>query len=143
MDNVNQCIGARLRHRRWALKLTQNDLAQRVGLRFQQIQKYETGANRISAAKLLEFSQALDVEPWYFLEGLFDKQEEVKDGDNHVMDMITDKEAASLVHHFYKMPPELQESVLDLIKSISRDEAEISEITVNYDKSNAPSSRIN
>jgi transcriptional regulator with XRE-family HTH domain len=45
-------IGQRVRHRRWLLGMTQQDLAECVGIRFQQVQKYESGANRISAARL-------------------------------------------------------------------------------------------
>jgi transcriptional regulator with XRE-family HTH domain len=63
-------IGQRVRHRRWLLGMTQQQLADIVGIRFQQIQKYETGANRISAARLWDLAQALKIQVPYFYAGL-------------------------------------------------------------------------
>ena len=59
--DVDIYVGKRLRRRRRLLGLTQQDLASQVGVRFQQIQKYECGANRISAARLWQLSEALEV----------------------------------------------------------------------------------
>lgn len=63
-------LGRRLRSRRRALSLTQNELAGACGLKFQQIQKYESAANRMSAACLWQLSQALGVGAAYFYDGL-------------------------------------------------------------------------
>ena len=68
--DVDLQLGKRLRRRRRLLGLTQSDVAERVGIRFQQIQKYECGGNRISAARLWQFIQVLDVPPTYFYDGL-------------------------------------------------------------------------
>ena len=54
-------VGQRLRHRRWMLGLTQQELAQAVGIKFQQIQKYESGINRMSASRLWDVANALGV----------------------------------------------------------------------------------
>jgi transcriptional regulator with XRE-family HTH domain len=62
-------VGQRLRHRRIAAGLTQEDLANGVGLTFQQIQKYEKGANRISASKLQQFADILKTDVAWFFEG--------------------------------------------------------------------------
>lgn len=62
-------LGKLLRRRRRALQLTQRDLAVRLGVRFQQIQKYETAENRISAARLWQLARALDVGVEYFFAG--------------------------------------------------------------------------
>src|ERR1700749_2119838 len=62
--------GRRLRRRRRLLGLTQQQLAITVGVRFQQIQKYECGANRISAARLWKLAEALGVPVGYFYEGM-------------------------------------------------------------------------
>ncbi|NCZ65750.1 MAG: XRE family transcriptional regulator, partial [Rhodobacteraceae bacterium] len=48
---VDQHVGKRIRHRRWLVGMTQQQLADQVGIKFQQIQKYETGANRVSASR--------------------------------------------------------------------------------------------
>jgi len=57
--------------------LTQSGVAQQLELSFQQLQKYETGYNRVSASKLYELSQLLEVQPSYFFEGLVSGEEPV------------------------------------------------------------------
>ena len=69
-QDVDRNIGARLRERRVALGLTQQQLAELVGITYQQAHKYETGANRIAAGRLHLLARALGVEPGYFFEGL-------------------------------------------------------------------------
>ena len=66
LRDVNLDIGQRIRRRRKHLNLSQSDLGKRIGLTFQQIQKYESGANRISAAMLLRIAKVLDVGIQYF-----------------------------------------------------------------------------
>ena len=63
-------LGRRLRRRRRILGLTQQQLGVQVGVRFQQIQKYECGANRLSAARLWELAEALQTPISYFYDGL-------------------------------------------------------------------------
>ncbi|PVM83364.1 helix-turn-helix domain-containing protein [Caulobacter endophyticus] len=67
---VDQHVGARIRLRRLVVKVSQLRLANALGLTFQQVQKYETGANRISASMLQAVAQALDTTPAWFFEGL-------------------------------------------------------------------------
>jgi transcriptional regulator with XRE-family HTH domain len=67
---VDAEVGKKIRYRRWMLGMSQKDLAEAAGVRFQQIQKYETGANRVSASRLYFLSKALSVPPAYFFEGL-------------------------------------------------------------------------
>jgi transcriptional regulator with XRE-family HTH domain len=71
-DDIDVHLGRRLRRRRRLLGLTQEDLAQACGVRFQQIQKYECGANRMLASRLWQLAQALDAPVSYFFEGLPD-----------------------------------------------------------------------
>lgn len=63
---ADRYAGQRVRARRWELGLTQADLAKRCGIKFQQIQKYETGVNRISVSRLDAIAKALKVSPSYF-----------------------------------------------------------------------------
>lgn len=63
-------VGARIRARRKHIGMSQEQLAHALGLTFQQVQKYERGANRVSASKLWEISLALDVPVAWFFEGL-------------------------------------------------------------------------
>lgn len=68
-DPVDRYVGARLRMRRLLLNMTQTELGDSVGITFQQIQKYEKGANRISASRLQQFSSILHVPAAFFFEG--------------------------------------------------------------------------
>src|SRR5215475_15467261 len=67
---VDDHVGSRIRLRRTLLGMTQEQLAGALGISYQQIQKYETGANRVSAGRLFEIGQRMDVEVGYFFEGL-------------------------------------------------------------------------
>ncbi|MEO1293755.1 MAG: helix-turn-helix transcriptional regulator, partial [Pseudomonadota bacterium] len=60
-NDIDVHVGLRLRQRRWMLGLTQQQLGERIGIKFQQVQKYETGQNRISASRLYELATALEV----------------------------------------------------------------------------------
>ena len=69
-SDIDLHIGRRLRRRRRLLGLTQMQVASAVGIRFQQVQKYECGANRVAAARLWQLAQALRTPVEYFYEGL-------------------------------------------------------------------------
>ena len=69
-DETDLHVGKRLRRRRRLLGMTQQDLASQVGVRFQQIQKYECGANRITASRLYELAKAMNVSVQYFFDGM-------------------------------------------------------------------------
>ncbi len=76
-DPINIYIGRRLKSRRVELGVSQASLGAPLGLSFQQIQKYEHGTNRISAANLYRFCQSLNVPLEYFYEGLPEEEESV------------------------------------------------------------------
>lgn len=65
-------VGQKLKQIRTLRRLSQTDVAKRLNLSFQQIQKYEIGSNRVAASRLFELSKILEVEPSYFFEGLHD-----------------------------------------------------------------------
>ena len=71
-QDADRRIAARVRQRRIMLGLTQQELAAKVGITCQQAHKYETGANRISAGRLVALAHALGVEPGHFFEGAED-----------------------------------------------------------------------
>jgi len=73
--NVDKAVGMRLRIARRELKLSQEKLANKAGLSFQQIQKYEKGVNRVSAGRLHEFAQLLDKPITWFYEDIEINQE--------------------------------------------------------------------
>src|SRR5271170_2236566 len=72
-------VGLQVRLRRKELKISQEKLAESLGLTFQQVQKYERGANRISASKLYEIARALRAPVSYFFDGLADPASETGD----------------------------------------------------------------
>src|SRR4051812_13155704 len=69
-QDADRHVGARVRERRIALGLTQQQLAELVGITYQQAHKYEKGLNRIAAGRLAALARALAVEPGHFFEGL-------------------------------------------------------------------------
>ena len=73
-SEVDTIVGERIRRRRILSGLTQDQLGEALGVSYQQIQKYETGANRVSAGRLYLIAQELDISPGWFFEGLQDNQ---------------------------------------------------------------------
>ena len=69
-QQVDLHVAARLRERRLVLGLTQQQLAERIGASYQQVHKYETGVNRLSAGRLVQLAEALEVEVGHFFAGL-------------------------------------------------------------------------
>ena len=115
---VDVHVGKRVRHRRWLVGKTQQELASEVGVKFQQIQKYETGANRVSASRLWEISVALDVDVSHFFEGLSEAKD--ADADNHLSaDILEAKEAVELVRVFYSIPEEQRVQLSGLAKVLA------------------------
>jgi transcriptional regulator with XRE-family HTH domain len=85
-NDIDRHIGKRLRQRRRMLGQTQQQIAEVVGVRFQQIQKYECGANRISAARLWLMAKALDAPVSSFFDGLAEEVEITGDDDDDKSD---------------------------------------------------------
>jgi len=96
--------------------MTQQQLADMVGIKFQQIQKYETGMNRISASRLWDISDALGVSISFFFEGLDARAPEV---DEIAGDIMADKEALMLVRSYYAIPEPQRRRLFDLAKVLS------------------------
>ena len=118
---VDVHVGKRIRQRRWLVGMTQQKLAEAVGIKFQQIQKYETGANRVSASRLWDIADALDVDVAFFFEGLKDEQASgQKSGVDAVpADMIGDKEAMDLVRSYYAIPENQRRRLFELARVLS------------------------
>ncbi len=112
---VDAHVGKRIRHRRWMVGMTQQQLADKVGIKFQQIQKYETGMNRVSASRLWDIADALGVSISFFFEGLADGQAAVQAQG----DMMADKEALELVRSYYAIPEAQRRRLFDLARVLS------------------------
>ncbi len=118
--HIDLHLGKRLRRRRRLLGLTQQQLASAVGVRFQQIQKYECGANRISAARLWELAEALEVPISYFYEGLEadTSTDAANDAVKRSEQVLARKETLDLVRAYYKLGERPRRRLLDLAKSL-------------------------
>jgi transcriptional regulator with XRE-family HTH domain len=116
---VDVHVGKRIRHRRWMNGTTQQHMAENVGIKFQQIQKYETGMNRVSASRLWDIANVLDVPVSFFFEGL--DQEAASDAPNGNMpgDILTDKEALELLRSYYAIPENQRRRLFDLARVLS------------------------
>ena len=117
---VDVHVGKRIRHRRWLVGITQQQLAEAVGIKFQQIQKYETGANRVSASRLWDIAEALGVNVAFFFEGLDAAAVEKKDGMKNVpVDVMGDKEAMDLIRSYYSIPEDQRRRLFELARVLS------------------------
>ena len=118
---VDVHVGKRVRHRRWLIGMTQQQLAERVGIKFQQIQKYETGANRVSASRLWDIAEALDVPVSFFFEGLSDTADmaDAQEGAGVPADLLGDKEALDLVRSYYAIPENQRKRLFELARVLS------------------------
>ncbi len=119
--DIDLHLGKRLRRRRRLLGLTQQQLALAVGIRFQQIQKYECGANRISAARLFQLSKALETPINYFYDGLTDEKTEVAAVNNEGIEVFSRKETLDLIQAYYRLSERPRRRLLDLAKSLNGD----------------------
>ncbi len=100
---------------------TQQQLAEAVGIKFQQIQKYETGMNRVSASRLWDIAEALDVSVSFFFEGLDDQAGVDTGGHGQPVpgDLMADKEALELVRSYYAIPENQRRRLFDLARVLS------------------------
>jgi len=121
---VDVHVGKRVRHRRWMVGMTQQQLAGKVGIKFQQIQKYETGMNRISASRLWDIAESLSVPISFFFEGIDDEVDVLKmEKDGVPGDILADKEALELIRSYYQIPEIQRRRLFDLARAISEDAA--------------------
>jgi transcriptional regulator with XRE-family HTH domain len=113
---VDVHVGGRVRSRRMMLGMTQVDLGKALELTFQQIQKNETGANRIASSRLYQLSHILDVPVTYFFEGI--------DGETPALppdDVMTKFETLKLVKAYYGISePAVREAMGHLIKAMAK-----------------------
>ncbi|HEY5409462.1 MAG TPA: helix-turn-helix transcriptional regulator [Caulobacteraceae bacterium] len=122
---VDLHVGGRVRMRRKMLGVSQERLAEALGLTFQQVQKYERGANRISASKLYEIARFLSAPIAYFFEGLSDPAAGKADrhdqgAEQHVHGFLMTSEGLELAAAFPRIGrPHLRRRILDLVRSLT------------------------
>ena len=115
--SIDAHIGTRIRQRRLLLGLSQQKLAQRIGLAFQQVQKYETGASKVSPGRLIALSEALDVPLMFFFDGLSElapsRTGAVTD------DPLKNRETLEMVRAFTQLPGGQRQALLSLVKAMA------------------------
>ena len=125
-NSIDEYVGTQLRQRRSLLGLSQERLAEQVGITFQQIQKYENGANRVSASRLYEFSKVLDIPVNFFFEnygagavatGFAENDQSAFEGPDDIMKR---KETLELIRVYYSIAsPKLRKDLFKLVKSMA------------------------
>ncbi len=122
-DETDLHVGKRLRRRRRLLGMTQQELAGQVGVRFQQIQKYECGANRITASRLYDLSRAMNVSVQYFFDGMPNAAmpDAANDAEQMEGDILSQKETLELVRAYYRLGERPRKRLLELAKALEQD----------------------
>lgn len=124
---VDRHVGLHIRMRRKALGISQERLAESLGLTFQQVQKYERGANRVSASKLWEIARALRTNVAYFYEGLENEAEHAPGGfiGSNTQEFLLTPEGIELAATFPRVRKAgVRRKVLDLVRAMADVESE-------------------
>jgi transcriptional regulator with XRE-family HTH domain len=115
---VDRHVGLRIRMRRKEIGVSQERLAEALGITFQQVQKYERGANRVSASKLWEIARALKTNVTYFYEGL--NEHDTTPSDQGAQDFMLTSEGLELMASFPRIPrPGLRRKLVDLVRAVA------------------------
>lgn len=120
-SDVNLHIGRRLRRRRKLMGLSQATLGESVGTQFQQIQKYECAANKVSASRLFEIAAALNIPVNYFYEGLPGYIAPYSTTHLHAIDVVSDTTLA-LAQEIAGLKPSVQQKLLGFVRALKEDE---------------------
>lgn len=126
---IDAYVGKRLRFRRKMQSMSQTKLGDAVGLTFQQIQKYERGANRIGASRLFEFSQILEVPVSYFFDDMPDEIKETggarqaldENIESAMLDPMLEPDSVALVRAYGKITDaSVRKSMFNLAKILGK-----------------------
>ena len=115
-------VGKRIRHRRLLLKTTQQELSNQVGVKFQQMQKYETGKNRVSASRLWSIAEVLNVPVSFFFDGLEDGRTTDPTRAHLPFDILNNKEALDLLGAYFAAPENQRRQLLELVRTLSEND---------------------
>ncbi len=128
---VDVHVGKRVRLRRTLLGMSQEQLGASLNITFQQVQKYERGANRISASRLWDISQILDIQVSYFFDDMTDdtmrssprrvsRGENIDFDDENVRDPMARRETLELVRTYYSIGrPKVRKRITEMVKSLA------------------------
>ena len=120
---IDAHVGKRVRLKRMLAGMSQEELAEHIGLSFQQIQKYENGINRIGAGRLLQLSHILGVSVQFFFDGapLGERVPEAEAGDEDtVLQFVSTREGLELIRTFAEIEdPRVRKQIIELVRCIA------------------------
>ena len=114
-------VGARVRAQRLKLKISQIALGEKVGVSFQQVQKYENGTNRISMSRLVQIANVLGMHPTFFFVGLPNRSPTTDKAPSpkYIRDFVEAPEGLALIKAFMKLSPTLRRNIVTLVGNIA------------------------
>jgi len=119
-------VGSRVRMRRKLMGVSQEKLAEALGLTFQQVQKYERGVNRVSASKLFETSKFLGVEVSYFFDGLAGRDPASgfaeSESERYTHEFLMTNEGVELASLFPRLAGKQRRRILELVRTLADDD---------------------
>lgn len=121
INNVDRLVGKRIQALRRARGMSQSELAEAAGVRFQQIQKYESGANRVSASRLWAIADTLGVEIVYFFQEI-DPDTVAKSQEKEAREPLAfmrDPEAIEILTLLKDLPQKKKSAVLSIVRSMA------------------------
>ena len=119
---VDTHVGQRIRDKRNERGMSQTEVANALGVTFQQVQKYERGTNRVGASRLFDLSRILSVPVQYFFEDLENQPTPIEEEDDNVIRLMK-SDTVELVEAYYKVEnPQVRRQILSTIRSISFDD---------------------
>lgn len=121
IDPIDEHVGWRIKMRRSTIGMTQQALGEELGLTFQQVQKYEKGANRVSASKLYKIAQSLKVQPEYF----FEEMDEDGETSQPVPEAVN-RQTLLLLASFVRLPRGMRQTILALVRELEGRELALS-----------------
>ena len=132
-QDIDTHVGKRLRLRRTMMGLSQESIAKAVGITFQQVQKYEKGANAMNAGRLYEFAQFMQVPVAYFFEGLEQALQAAANSTgfaeesasfDHNVKKVSDRESLEMMKAFKRITEQsVRKRLADLVRAIADDRA--------------------
>jgi transcriptional regulator with XRE-family HTH domain len=122
VQDIDALVGSKVRALRTLRGMSQTDLATRVGITFQQIQKYENGANRMGASRLYVIASALGVSPAHFFEDLAAGGVQQASNAGNRRDVMARRETLELVRYYSAIPPGTRRALLSLFRKMSNED---------------------
>lgn len=134
-DPIDRHVGTRIRGRRVGLRISQTKLGQAIGVTFQQIQKYESGTNRVGASNLFKISKALGVDVSFFFDGCSNESgAEISAARSGLseppsqpfeVNPMNSREAFELMHNYFRIAdPTVRKRLFQLVRILAHSEGE-------------------